>query len=103
MAIVEYHEGVNVTRYNNIAEELRKTYIAKNADYGNSFDDTLDTFGPIAAVVRISDKFSRMRSLTKRGALVGESLRDTVMDMANYAIMFAMWLEKQEASDESVD
>lgn len=86
--------------YDDIVEELRDTYERKNADYGNSFDKSIDEFGYISAVVRMSDKMERMKSLIKdEGRVEDESLEDTVMDMANYAIMFAMYIRKGELDD----
>ena len=50
--------------YDKIVRELRDTYIAKNADYGNSFEKSIDEFGVISAIVRMSDKMERLKSLT---------------------------------------
>ena len=77
---------------------LNDLYIQKNKRYGNSFDISLDTFGLIAGVVRIGDKYNRLTTLTK-GELteLDESLKDTLLDMANYCIMSAMWLERKKA------
>lgn len=86
--------------YDKIVRELRDTYIAKNADYGNSFEKSIDEFGVISAIVRMSDKMERLKSLTVNNALdekpmVDESILDTTKDLANYAIMLAMYLEKE--------
>ncbi|WP_278985334.1 nucleotide modification associated domain-containing protein [Segatella bryantii] len=79
-----------------ITNELKDTYIKKNHDYGNSFDKSIDKFGLTAAVVRMSDKMERLSSLMNKDAKVDESVRDTVMDLANYCIMTAMYLDKKE-------
>lgn len=79
-----------------ITDELKDTYIKKNHDYGNSFDKSIDKFGLTAAVVRMSDKMERLSSLLNKDAKVDESIRDTVMDLANYCIMTAMYLDKKE-------
>ena len=47
-----------------------ETYKAKNYDYGNSFDKSMDEFGLTASVVRMSDKMERLKSLTKKKAQV---------------------------------
>lgn len=89
--------------YNRVHEEIKTTFEAKNADYGNSFEKSLDKFGLIAAVVRISDKFERLTNLTDRQrfarAQVSESLSDTLKDMANYCIMAAAWLDDQPSTE----
>lgn len=79
-----------------ITNELKDTYIKKNHDYGNSFDKSIDKFGLTAAVVRMNDKMERLGSLMNKDAKVDESIRDTVMDLANYCIMTAMYLDKKE-------
>ena len=79
-----------------ITDELKDTYIKKNHDYGNSFDKSIDKFGLTAAVVRMSDKMERLSSLINKDAKVNESIRDTVMDLANYCIMTAMYLDNKK-------
>lgn len=83
-------------RFKKITETMLDVFKKKNHDYGNSFDQSLDKFGLIASVVRLSDKMNRIESLINKEAQVkDESIRDTIMDMANYCIMTAMWLNKQ--------
>ena len=84
----------NVEKLRAILEEMAQTYERKNHDYGNSFDDSLDRHGLVASVVRIGDKMNRFETLSKKKAMVAdESLRDTLLDMANYAIMTVMWID----------
>ena len=86
----------NVQKFVDITDGMVKTYIAKNHDYGNSFDQSLDKFGLVASVVRLGDKMNRIESLTKKEAQVkDESIKDTLLDMANYAIMTVMWMDKK--------
>ena len=71
------------------------TFCRKNHDYGNSFEESLDQFGIVASIVRMSDKMKRLESLTdesKTQQVVSESLLDTLEDMSNYAAMTACWL-----------
>ena len=79
-----------------------ETFKRKNHDYGNSFEKSLDTFGLVAGIVRMNDKFERLLSLTqgKKDALVGsESLVDTLEDLSNYAAMAACYLKGKKAED----
>ena len=80
-----------------VCRELTETYEKKNADYGNSFENSLDKHGMIAGIVRMDDKMSRLISLNSKNEqqVMDESLRDTLMDLANYAIMSVMWLDEQ--------
>ena len=83
-------------QFNNITTDMLKTYIKKNHDYGNSFEQSLDKFGLIAGVIRIGDKMNRIESLTTKEAEVkDEAIKDTLLDMANYCILSVMWLNKQ--------
>lgn len=74
-----------------ICDELNSTYVKKNTDYGNSFGNTFRDLGIISAVTRISDKYNRLVSLSVRGnenrKVSDETLDDTLLDLANYAIM----------------
>lgn len=78
------------------------TFCRKNHDYGNSFEDSLDQFGIVASIVRMSDKMKRLESLTdesKTQQVGSESLLDTLEDISNYAAMTACWLKGVREED----
>ena len=77
---------------------IHNTYIAKNSDYGDSFSESMDEYGLTAGLIRMGDKMSRLKSLNKRETMSvhDESLQDTLLDLANYAIMTAMWLNPED-------
>ena len=83
-----------------LLNELHATYIQKNRAYGNSFGDTYNKLGIISAVTRISDKYNRMCTLATNSDINegDESLRDTLMDMANYCIMTVMEMDKDKGT-----
>ena len=84
--------------YNDFINHLKETYKAKNHDYGNSVGDTYEKFGDVSFLVRITDKFNRLNSLYQKGtAQVSESMDDTILDMANYCLL---WLVEREYADE---
>lgn len=56
--------------FERVTEEMHRTWKAKNADYGSSFDDG------------------------KEAQVKGEALRDTLMDLANYSVMTVMRLDR---------
>ena len=86
----------NEKRFRQKVEKLTEVYVAKNRDYGDSFSQSLDKYGIIASLVRMGDKMNRIDSLyDKPTTEVDESLVDSLEDLANYAIMTAIWLEKQ--------
>lgn len=77
-------------------------FVRKNHDYGNSFEKSLDTFGLVAGIVRMNDKFERLVSLNdpnKDAQIASESLVDTLEDLSNYAAMAACWLKGKKAAD----
>lgn len=76
-----------VEQYKAIHGEALDLFIRKNADYGDAFA----TFGTIGVLVRIQDKLNRAISLDKNKiSLVDESIRDTLLDLHNYAAMALM-------------
>ena len=75
-------------RHAEICSMLNDIYRRKNADYGDSFGDTFQKLGIISAVTRITDKVNRLQALCIHDAQVkDESICDTLLDLANYAIM----------------
>ena len=87
-----------------LAEHMKSAldiFCKKNAAYGNSFEQTLNKFGLVAANVRISDKLERLITLTERPDLdqFDESLIDTATDLGNYAYMLAVYLKGVKADE----
>lgn len=78
-----------------LADTITDLYRRKNADYGDSFARSLDKYGIVAALVRISDKVNRLESLIapgRKAQVKDESVQDTLLDLASYAIMASMWV-----------
>lgn len=93
---------VNPTNMKEAHDELLSIFEKKNADYGNSFEESLEKHGIIAAIVRMEDKMGRLNSLTKPGSkqkVSDEPLVDTLKDLSNYALMTAVWLEDKESKE----
>ena len=87
-----------VAYHKKLTEEIHDLYQRKNHDYGDSFGRTYEALGIISAATRISDKYNRFVTLAKGNkALVNtESIRDTLIDMANYALMTIIELDNAE-------
>lgn len=66
----------------------------KNTDYGDAFAE----FGVIGVLMRIEDKIKRSLSITKNGITLvdDEKIRDTLIDLHNYAAMAIMLLDEKE-------
>lgn len=86
------------TTFETITTEMLETYKKKNADYGNSFAETIQEFGFIPAVARINDKLKRVKNMVKGKDMniKDESMRDNLMDIANYCILTIMELDNQK-------
>ncbi|MGP1568662.1 MAG: DUF1599 domain-containing protein [Peptoanaerobacter stomatis] len=83
-----------IQKHLDICEQLTLMYVNKNADYGDSFTETFNKLGMISAVTRITDKTNRLQSLcVNQQKVKDESIKDTLMDLANYAIMTLIELE----------
>ena len=79
-----------------ILKEMQEIYNKKNHDYGNSFSETIQEFGFIPAVARINDKLNRVKQMVKGEQMrVKESLRDNLMDIANYCVLTIIELDNQ--------
>ena len=81
-----------------LCKYLNNLYATKNKKYGDSFSITVQKYGIIAALTRLSDKWQRFETLilTKDPGTPDESIRDTLLDMANYCIMTVMELDQKE-------
>ncbi len=85
-------EGSN---FDAILKEMSELHKKKNTDYGNAFADSFKEFGLVTAVIRLNDKMNRLKSLAKQEAQIkGESIRDTLIDLACYAVMTIEELDK---------
>lgn len=86
------------TTFEKITSEMLETYKKKNADYGNSFSETIQEFGFIPAVARINDKLKRVKNMVKGNDMniKDESMRDNLMDIANYCVLTIMELDNQK-------
>lgn len=88
-----------IDKHADLCNQIHKIYASKNHDYGDSFGKSIEEFGPIAGVVRMEDKFNRIKTLIKKGGdqkATDESMRDSLLDLANYAIMLAIELGDTE-------
>lgn len=86
-------ETDNVKLFNLVTEYMVDLYERKNADYGNSFHNMFKEDGIDVARIKLKDKMSRFDALSKGASpRVDESMEDTLIDLANYAIMTVMEL-----------
>lgn len=84
-----------IQKHKMICEEINELYARKNHDYGDSFHQTFVEEGMAMARIRLGDKFNRFKTLSRNGEqkVNDESIRDTLIDLANYAIMTVLEME----------
>ena len=75
-----------------IQNECLELFVKKNIDYGDAFAK----FGLIGVLMRIEDKIQRSLSITNSGITLisTECIRDTLLDLPNYAAMGIMLLDE---------
>ena len=77
-----------------VQQNALEMFKKKNQDYGDAFAK----FGVIGVLMRIEDKIQRSLSITKNGVNLvdDEGIRDTLMDLHNYAAMGVMLLDEND-------
>ena len=87
-----------VDRHRAICQEINELYARKKHDYGDSFHQTFVEEGFAMSRIRLSDKLNRFKALSRKEGerqVKDESLRDTLIDLANYAIMTVLEMEEE--------
>lgn len=81
-----------VEQMKQIQSDALELFIKKNADYGDAFAK----YGMIGVLMRIEDKIQRSLSITKNGVnlINDEGIKDTLLDLHNYAAMALMLLNE---------
>lgn len=82
-----------VLQMTKVQSEALDLFKKKNIDYGDAFAE----YGVIGVLMRIEDKLKRSVSITKNGVnlVKDEKIRDTLIDLHNYAAMAIMLLDEE--------
>jgi len=91
-------------RFLAILDELKATHQKKSADYGTNSDFLANVRASenwgipawVGTMIRANDKIIRLQSLLVKGKLENESARDSLIDLASYAIIALILMEEQE-------
>jgi len=94
-------------KYLELLKKMEDLHVRKNAGYAGHNPDAWanfrmsEAFGVPAfqgCLVRMSDKYIRVTNLVKDSSLdqVGENVKDTLMDLAGYALISICLLEEEE-------
>ena len=87
--------NTKVEKHKALCLEMNDLYARKNADYGDSFHTSFEEEGMAMVRIRLGDKFNRFKTLSRgtEQKVKDESIRDTLMDLANYALMAVLEME----------
>ena len=87
-----------VEQFGKVCQEMVALFAKKNEDYGDAFADS----GTIGVLVSINNKIRRLQNITKTGITLveDEKIRDTVLDLANYSVMFLMLLGEMDEEED---
>jgi len=83
-----------VKQLEEIQQECKEMFKKKNSDYGDAFA----TYGTVGVLVRIGDKLARFSNISSKKvelSVEDETIRDTLMDLHNYAAMAIMCLNDE--------
>ena len=81
---------LKTVKHAEICTELTDIYNRKNSDYNDSFGKSFHEYGMAMSCIRLEDKLNRLKALTVHNynpRVADESIEDTLIDLANYAIM----------------
>jgi hypothetical protein len=75
-----------------VQDEALELFSKKNRDYGDAFAE----YGPVGVLIRMGDKLKRLISISQNGVTLvnNEGMRDTLIDLHNYAAMSIMLLDE---------
>lgn len=93
----------NVAMFENACKQMSNLYYKKNEDYGDSFSKSFKEYGLTMSCIRLEDKLNRLKAFNKNGGKIevkSESIRDTLIDLANYAVMTIIEIDKMEKVEE---
>ena len=81
-----------INQFSLVQSEGLELFKRKNNDYGDAFAN----YGPVGVIVRMGDKIQRLVSVsnTNISLVNNETLRDTLIDLHNYAAMAIMLLDE---------
>lgn len=79
---------------------MSDTFAKKRKDYGQTTTETYDKFGPVSMLTRMHDKMGRLDNLLGRAQennVLNESIEDTLLDLANYALITILEMRKRQS------
>lgn len=86
-------------KFKEVTAEMEILYTLKNTNYGNSFSEQFKEYGLTSLCIRLDDKIRRLKSINQQLSdgsvnVDDESVRDTLIDLANYSVLGIMEIDK---------
>ena len=84
-----------VAQMKTVQDEALDLFKKKNKDYGDAFAN----YGPVGVIVRLGDKINRLSHVTETNITLveNETIRDTLIDLHNYAAMAIMLMDEADS------
>lgn len=98
---MDAYEASKIQKHKILCEEINDLYAKKNHDYGDSFHKSFLEEGMAMVRIRLGDKFNRFKTLSRNTdqKVMDESIRDTLIDLANYAMMAVLEIDAMEVEE----
>jgi hypothetical protein len=95
---VKENDNCYVDYFEDVVSEMSEIHKKKNADYGNNFHKRYAKYGFLTALLRLTDKMERLENIYEKGEIQvkDESVEDTLIDLANYAVMTVVELRNEK-------
>lgn len=96
-------------RFHQILKEMGELHDKKQRDYGSQTDPFANVRGSqnwgvppwVGAMIRANDKVKRLQAFADKGELANESAEDSLIDLANYAVIALVLMREEKATAES--
>ena len=76
-----------INEHGKMCDFIKNLYKTKNADYGDSMHPLYEEYGLTSFLVLFGIKIQRIKTLMQKTDANYESLEDSLMDLANYALI----------------
>ena len=91
-------------RFGELLDKMRLIYNAKAADYGGNLK-AAERFGVpawVGCLIRANDKMARLQTFARQHSLTNESAYDSLLDLANYALLAYIELEREKEEENRI-
>jgi hypothetical protein len=94
-----------ITMFTELTNVMSEIFAKKRHDYGQTTEETYKKFGPVSMLTRMHDKMGRLDTLLGSGDknyVEDERVEDTLLDLANYALITILEMRKADTRLKSV-